>query len=158
MGCFGRRSNLSADLVIIQYLRIARCNPLPADARATDDVVASKGHVIEAAEMRKASGDMNSFTLAGTNPVADAEDTSLSVASRCHICGDIGADSSGPEGQCTKCASYRLECAVCRTHVKSRAVFCIRCGHGGHSTCIQQWSAVSAVCPTGCGCRCGDVS
>lgn len=122
------------------------------------DALYRSGRVIESAEMRKASSEMNSFTLAGTNPVADAEDTALSVASRCNVCGDIGADSSGPEGQCKRCPSYRLECSICRTHVKSRAVFCIMCGHGGHSTCIQQWSLVSSVCPTGCGCRCSELA
>lgn len=34
------------------------------------------------------------------------------------------------------------------------SIFCLRCGHGGHTTHIQDWFKDNAVCPTGCSCRC----
>ena len=32
--------------------------------------------------------------------------------------------------------------------------FCVRCGHGGHTTHMRDWFEESEECPTGCGCKC----
>ena len=54
------------------------------------------------------------------------------------------------------CRSYTNVCAVCRQLVTTRTMFCLVCGHGGHERCLKQWLAGEVVCPTGCGCRCGE--
>lgn len=45
------------------------------------------------------------------------------------------------------------------------ALFCIsnrllvktECGHGGHAEHVKEWFETNRDCPTGCGCRCGDL-
>lgn len=61
-------------------------------------------------------------------------------------------------GYCSICqrTRHRITCSICHTLVRGLVNFCIRCGHGGHSTHIKEWFVDynRDVCPTGCGCKC----
>lgn len=41
--------------------------------------------------------------------------------------------------------------------VRGYGYFCPQCGHGGHPDHIKKWFEVNSECPSGCGCRCGDL-
>jgi hypothetical protein len=41
--------------------------------------------------------------------------------------------------------------------VRGYGYFCPQCGHGGHPNHIKKWFEVNSECPSGCGCRCGDL-
>lgn len=47
---------------------------------------------------------------------------------------------------------------ICATAVRGTSLFCLNCGHGGHPKHIEQWFVDHPECPTGCGCRCVEVS
>lgn len=45
-------------------------------------------------------------------------------------------------------------CALCQKPVTRMLQWCPICGHGGHSSCLQQWFSSHLTCPSGCGHRC----
>lgn len=55
---------------------------------------------------------------------------------------------------CVHCKKLALNCVICHISVRGSANCCIVCGHGGHTTHLQQWFARNDVCPSGCGCHC----
>lgn len=59
---------------------------------------------------------------------------------------------------CKNCANYSLTCSVCQMPVRGVCFACMICGHGGHTDHMKLWFQENNDCPTGCGCRCGDVS
>ncbi|KAG8200611.1 hypothetical protein JTE90_022233 [Oedothorax gibbosus] len=61
-------------------------------------------------------------------------------------------DVTGP--QCPGCKKYCFSCVICGIAVKGCSSFCVVCGHGGHTTHMQEWFSDMEVCPSGCGCRC----
>lgn len=55
---------------------------------------------------------------------------------------------------CMHCKRLALNCVICHISVRGSANCCIVCGHGGHTTHLEQWFARNDVCPSGCGCHC----
>lgn len=43
---------------------------------------------------------------------------------------------------------------MCQLSVRGQSMFCLACGHGGHTMHVQEWFSLHNVCPSGCGCRC----
>ena len=64
--------------------------------------------------------------------------------------------ASTASAQCFSCSSshFILKCSLCRYGVKGIATACLRCGHGGHVSCLRSWHTETTQCPTGCGCDC----
>jgi len=56
--------------------------------------------------------------------------------------------------KCSRCKRYGFSCAICHVAVKGLSVFCVACGHGGHSNHMKQWFSTNKECPTGCRCKC----
>ncbi|OQV12464.1 WD repeat-containing protein 59 [Hypsibius exemplaris] len=56
--------------------------------------------------------------------------------------------------RCFRCKYIATTCIICHIPVRGMSSFCIVCGHGGHSTHMQNWFATNAACPSGCGCLC----
>ncbi|XP_052233615.1 GATOR complex protein WDR59-like isoform X3 [Dreissena polymorpha] len=56
--------------------------------------------------------------------------------------------------KCTNCGHPAFHCAICHTGVKGSSNFCLNCGHGGHSSHMQEWFKHETQCPSGCGCLC----
>jgi len=100
-----------------------------------------------------------------TNPnllelVIDTDAISLRIY--CYKCHSPCEDG----GNCTRCNTVPLRCAICRLVVKGLCLFCCNCGHGGHPEHMESWynnfgktikyaNNVGAVCPVeGCGCVC----
>lgn len=77
----------------------------------------------------------------------------MQIQIRCYVC---GFEISDRERVCYNCRKRRnqIKCSLCHVLVKGTVNFCMKCGHGGHSTHIKQWFQQSDVCPTGCGCAC----
>ncbi|KAK0087002.1 hypothetical protein PV326_005337 [Microctonus aethiopoides] len=69
--------------------------------------------------------------------------------SECHLCKKT---SRGP--QCASCKRLAFQCVICHISVRGPSIFCIVCGHGGHTQHLAAWFANETVCPTGCGCCC----
>lgn len=45
-----------------------------------------------------------------------------------------------------------IQCLNCL--ISGNSIFCLRCGHGGHTTHILDWFKENDECPTGCSCKC----
>jgi len=60
--------------------------------------------------------------------------------------------------KCHTCAAATMFCSVCQLSLRGTGIFCMGCGHGGHTHCLKSWAAASAECATGCGCRCVELS
>lgn len=67
-------------------------------------------------------------------------------------CQHCHKDVRGP--QCISCKRHSFSCVICRIAVKGCSSFCLSCGHGGHTTHMEEWFSDMEVCPSGCGCRC----
>jgi hypothetical protein len=87
----------------------------------------------------------------------------LDIKVRCRQChqeltDDAPQSSDQGNSYCSTCRRTRrhISCCICHTIVRGLVNFCIRCGHGGHSSHIKEWfvDMQRDVCPTGCGCRC----
>eukprot|EP00041_Stephanoeca_diplocostata_P033367 m.1101403 g.1101403 ORF g.1101403 m.1101403 type:complete len:965 (-) comp24323_c0_seq3:1963-4857(-) len=83
---------------------------------------------------------------------------SPTIASQCRSCLAFQPGSVCTQGSCG--TSLVNRCSVCRRYVRQRMVFCLDCGHGGHSECMALWfdTADSTACATGCGCLCREPS
>ncbi|XP_078335515.1 GATOR2 complex protein WDR59-like isoform X5 [Crassostrea virginica] len=75
--------------------------------------------------------------------------TGIEFGVRCYHCFQEGRGA-----KCGSCKNLAFNCSICHIGVKGNSIFCLRCGHGGHTTHIQDWFKDNAVCPTGCSCRC----
>lgn len=84
------------------------------------------------------------------------EDEMVKIASACGIC-----SSQSPSMQCDKpscrAKGSGLQCTICNRMVLGLCTFCPLCGHGGHAQHMSDWFAESDECPSGCGCRCGEL-
>eukprot|EP00299_Pterocystis_sp_00344_P004935 c16233_g1_i1.p1 GENE.c16233_g1_i1~~c16233_g1_i1.p1 ORF type:complete len:386 (+),score=88.72 c16233_g1_i1:53-1159(+) len=47
-------------------------------------------------------------------------------------------------------------CGLCQLPVNGMAVWCVGCGHGGHSDHMKLWFQKHLKCAVGCGCSCCD--
>ncbi|XP_041453847.1 GATOR complex protein WDR59-like [Lytechinus variegatus] len=56
--------------------------------------------------------------------------------------------------QCKECKKYAFACAICHVAVRGASIFCLFCGHGGHTQHMLDWFKLEKMCPTGCGCMC----
>lgn len=84
--------------------------------------------------------------------VSNGEETrhvGVELVSECHRCKKIIR-----EGRCMKCSLIALNCVICNIGVRGSANACLVCGHGGHTSHLEQWFSKNEVCPTGCGCKC----
>lgn len=68
------------------------------------------------------------------------------------ICGSCSSKTIDPV--CSSCRDFALRCSVCQLVVRGQSMFCMTCGHGGHTTHLREWFEVESACPTGCGCWC----
>jgi WD40 repeat protein len=104
------------------------------------DILLSWGLLKERAEVMKylVSGDSRSSHAGPVFGVA------------CRKCG--GEVSHG--AYCRQCACHAFECSLCRLPVKGASLFCMQCGHGGHSLHLREWFSAETSCPSGCGCQC----
>ena len=71
-----------------------------------------------------------------------------------------------------RCQLFALTCVVCNLAVKGvvylllfNAMFivgcsniCLSCGHGGHTHHLMDWFVEHEHCPSGCGCKCLEMS
>jgi Zinc-ribbon, C4HC2 type len=73
---------------------------------------------------------------------------------QCHS--DISISKGGI--WCANCKDFPLRCSICNLAVRTTGSFCLSCGHGGHSSHIKVWFEQYTECPTGCGCRCADLT
>lgn len=55
---------------------------------------------------------------------------------------------------CKTCRKFTFRCVICNLFVKRSSMFCIKCGHGGHTNHLIPWFQNEPTCPTGCGCNC----
>ncbi|KAF7729558.1 hypothetical protein EC973_004233 [Apophysomyces ossiformis] len=87
--------------------------------------------------------------------VFPAAEKTMQIQIRCYMC---NAEIANRDDICYTCRKLRkqIQCSLCHVLVKGAVNFCIKCGHGGHSTHMKDWfvHAEQAVCPTGCGCYC----
>ncbi|KAF0717535.1 Aste57867_2243 [Aphanomyces stellatus] len=73
----------------------------------------------------------------------------LTLALYCHLCGRPSS-----ELYCGHCKDFSITCSVCELVVRGHSIFCMNCGHGGHTNHVVDWFATENACPTGCGCWC----
>jgi len=59
--------------------------------------------------------------------------------------------------KCSFCRQFAAKCSICHISVTGSSLFCIVCGHGGHSQHIQAWFSKNSVCPVGCDCSCTSI-
>lgn len=62
--------------------------------------------------------------------------------------------SEVPGSYCRHCSRHSFECTICRLPAKGSTLFCMNCGHGGHSLHVREWFSAETACPSGCGCQC----
>ncbi|CEG37428.1 Conserved WD40 repeat-containing protein [Plasmopara halstedii] len=55
---------------------------------------------------------------------------------------------------CSSCRDFAVRCSVCQLVVRGQSMFCMTCGHGGHTAHLREWFEIETTCPTGCGCWC----
>ncbi|KAI8371399.1 uncharacterized protein BYT42DRAFT_580098 [Radiomyces spectabilis] len=86
--------------------------------------------------------------------VPDTERT-MQIQIRCYLC---NTEINDGDQICPACRKHRqqIRCSICHVLVKGLSNFCIKCGHGGHSSHMKDWfiHQEQNVCPTGCGCHC----
>ncbi|KAF1800863.1 hypothetical protein FB192DRAFT_1422836 [Mucor lusitanicus] len=86
---------------------------------------------------------------------ADKEAASTHIRVSCYAC---GTELSSNDKYCIQCRKVRklIRCCFCHILVKGLVNFCIHCGHGGHSSHMEDWFATNqqVYCMTGCGCKC----
>ncbi|KAG9399817.1 GATOR complex protein wdr59 [Aphanomyces cochlioides] len=73
----------------------------------------------------------------------------LTLALYCHNCGRPSSELF-----CGHCKDFSIKCSVCELVVRGQSIFCMNCGHGGHTNHLVDWFATENACPTGCGCWC----
>jgi hypothetical protein len=105
-----------------------------------------------------------SFTLWGSssselNLANQLNEFETSVETCCQRCGSyLSQESQSETTWCKTCAIQGVRCCICDCSLNGAAYICARCGHGGHTEELAKWFQSSAECPTGCGCRCGDLT
>eukprot|EP00002_Diphylleia_rotans_P027724 TRINITY_DN5567_c0_g4_i1.p1 TRINITY_DN5567_c0_g4~~TRINITY_DN5567_c0_g4_i1.p1 ORF type:complete len:938 (+),score=153.42 TRINITY_DN5567_c0_g4_i1:31-2844(+) len=72
------------------------------------------------------------------------------------ICERCQRPSRAPS--CVYCRRYAFSCSICHNPVQGLSHFCLVCGHGGHAEHIATWFQSHKHCPSGCGCRCLELS
>ncbi|KAK4512335.1 Nuclear control of ATPase protein 2 [Mucor velutinosus] len=86
---------------------------------------------------------------------ADKEVASSNIRVSCYAC---GTELSSNDKYCIQCRKVRklIRCCFCHILVKGLVNFCIHCGHGGHSSHMEDWFVANqqVYCMTGCGCKC----
>ncbi|XP_062593014.1 GATOR2 complex protein WDR59-like isoform X3 [Saccostrea cucullata] len=75
--------------------------------------------------------------------------TGIEFGVRCYHC-----HQEGRGAKCGSCKSLAFNCSICHIGVKGNSTFCLRCGHGGHTTHMIDWFKENKECPTGCSCKC----
>ncbi|XP_056008866.1 GATOR complex protein WDR59-like isoform X4 [Ostrea edulis] len=75
--------------------------------------------------------------------------TGIEFGVRCYHCSQEGRGA-----KCGSCKNLAFNCSICHIGVKGNSIFCLRCGHGGHTTHILDWFKENDECPTGCSCKC----
>ncbi|GFY67711.1 GATOR complex protein WDR59 [Trichonephila inaurata madagascariensis] len=84
-----------------------------------------------------------------TVSVSPEKHKGVEFINECHYC---KRDVTG--AQCQFCKKFSFSCVICCVAVKGCSSFCMSCGHGGHTTHMQNWFSDMDVCPSGCGCNC----
>jgi hypothetical protein len=86
---------------------------------------------------------------------ADKQVTSTHIQVSCYAC---GTELSTNDKYCINCRKVRklIRCCFCHILVKGLVNFCVHCGHGGHSSHMEDWFVKNqqVYCMTGCGCKC----
>lgn len=75
--------------------------------------------------------------------------TGIEFGVQCFHCSQDGRGA-----KCGSCKNLAFNCSICHIGVKGNSMFCLKCGHGGHTTHILDWFKENSQCPTGCSCRC----
>lgn len=86
--------------------------------------------------------------------MARAPRAELVIAVRCRTCQAEGGRVDPVRGVCTACKAVAFRCVVCELAVRGQSMFCLRCGHGGHTPHLVEWFQDQDACPSGCGCHC----
>ena len=97
------------------------------------------------------SSSSSSVAATVTITAADLADASLELVAVCSRCktatrppnSSTSATGTGtrmgPWWWCAKCKGYALHCALCSLPVRGQAIFCHKCGHGGHAKHMKGW-------------------
>lgn len=122
------------------------------------DYLCRIGALSKAAEVRKHNGRFNI-----TSKDSSAERAVISLGVTCSRCCSGSAVVAVAQNQaksywCNDCRDYAVYCAVCCSSVRGTVFFCAACGHGGHTHHLKSWFEQSVECPSGCGCRCGELT
>nr|CAB3267714.1 ZF(RING)-3 zinc finger protein [Phallusia mammillata] len=77
--------------------------------------------------------------------------STLEFKATCQSCGE------SCKSTCRKKKNIYATCSICQLPVKSLLVFCNECMHGGHRDHMIGWFKNEKMCPTSCGCNCGQM-
>ena len=88
------------------------------------------------------------------------QEFSIRIDALCQFCGNEvihPKETMNSALWCNQCKRYGVNCSLCQQSLRESALFCIHCGHGGHINEISSWFLIHEECPSGCGCRCGEM-